>query len=430
MKKVLIITYYWPPSGGSGVQRWYKFAKYLPQFGWEPTIYTPYDPKFGITDDSLSQQGSDNIKVLRTNIWDLGTLFKKNGKPLKIGEIDTNKMSFVSKLLVWVRGNMFIPDAKVSWVKPSIKYLTKYLAKEPVDIVVTTGPPHSMHLIGLGLKKRLGVKWVADFRDPWSEGDIISQLKISGWAEKKHQYLENEVLANADAIVTVGNRLGDSFKDKNSSCNVEIITNGYDSDDFGIISSGSGLKGKFILTYSGLLYNNRNPGLLWEVLDEICRQDQNFRDHLQVNIAGIVDPSVEHMLRQFKALWPSITFHGYLSHTDSIQLCMLSTALILPVDNTKNTMMLIPGKLFEYLAVNIPILGFGDPDSDASAILRASGHNPLINYSDKIKITETITSLFTDFEADAINTKYDHDQYQRRNLTKKMVRVFEELLTN
>ena len=428
MKKVLIITYYWPPSGGSGVQRWYKFAKYLPDFGWQPIIYTPIDPKFGIMDVSLSSDDGNNIKVIRTKIWDIGTLFNKKGKPLKIGEINNKKTSLISKLMIWIRGNFFIPDSKISWVKPSIKKISAELAKTPVDLIVTTGPPHSMHLIGLGLKKKLGIKWVADFRDPWSDGDLIEQLNISKRAFRKHQHLEKEVLKNADAVVAVGEMLGESFRLKFNDSNLKIITNGYDQSDFDSGEVEPGIQDKFKLTYSGLLYNNRNPNLLWDVLDELCLEDKEFNEQLEVHIAGLVDPGIEQVLKGYKCLGSKISFHGYLSHTESIQLCLRSTALILPVDNTKNTMMLIPGKLFEYLAANVPILGFGIPGSDASKILTTSGHQALMSYTNKAKITQRVSTLFNDFKNGEVKIKYEHEQYQRRALSRKMSAVFNKLV--
>ena len=217
MKKVLIITYYWPPSGGPGVQRWLKFAKYLPEFGYEPIIYTPQNPEAPAIDESLLKDIPEGIEVLKQPIWEPYNWYRQflGQKDKKIGSgfvSEKKEPGILHKISVWVRGNFFIPDARRFWIKPSVKYLTKYLKENSVDAVISTGPPHSMHLIGLGLKKQLDINWIADFRDPWTNIDFYQELMLSSWADKKHHDLEKEVLTRADKVVTIGYTMSQEMK--------------------------------------------------------------------------------------------------------------------------------------------------------------------------------------------------------------------------
>ena len=210
MKRVLIITYYWPPSGGSGVQRWLKMSKYLPENGWQPVIYTPEEGEFPIIDTSLEKDVSPEAEVIRRPIVEPYTLYKrflgvKETETVKAGFIKENgeKAGWKEKLSLWIRGNCFIPDARCWWVKPSVRYLKSYLKEHPVDAIISTGPPHSMHLIAMKLKEALGIPWIADFRDPWTEIDYYNDLHLTRWADRKHHRLEREVLTKTDKVITV-----------------------------------------------------------------------------------------------------------------------------------------------------------------------------------------------------------------------------------
>ena len=424
MKKVLIITYYWPPSGGSGVQRWLKFSKYLPKYGWKPIIYTPQNTDFKLKYGAQAPQ-NDEIEVLTTPIFDPGALFAKSSGKMKIGEVVAKSASLITKLAIWIRGNYFIPDSKIFWVTKSVRYLVRYLKDHPVDVIVTTGPPHSMHLIGLGLKDILGVQWVADFRDPWSEGDILNQLSVSPKTKKQHEKLESQVLSKADIVLSVGQRMADRFKSRVPDGAYKVITNGYDPEDFEkeIARKAS----KFVITYSGLLYNNRNPRAFWQVLDELIKSNQSLAEVIEVKIIGLIDPAVETELKQYSSLINKIVQLGYLSHQDSIEALRKSNALLLTVDNTENSLMLIPGKLFEYLATDLPIIGFGNADSDANQILIASGHEPLMEYSDKEEIKLRINTLFEQFQSGEMSREFSHQSYSRVELTNNLVELLDDL---
>ena len=236
MKKVLIITYYWPPSGGAGVQRWLKFVKYLREFGWEPVVYTPENPEAPAIDMSLEKDIPENLTVIKTKIWEPYSVYKKlvGIKPeekIKAGFLSENKKpSLIENISVKIRGNFFIPDARKFWIKPSIKFLTKYLKDNPVDAIVSTGPPHSMHMIALGLKKKLNIPWLADFRDPWTNIDFYEELNLSASADKKHHQMEKSVLENADTVSVISRTMAVDFK-RLYNRHYEVITNGFDEDD-------------------------------------------------------------------------------------------------------------------------------------------------------------------------------------------------------
>ena len=201
-KKVLIITYYWPPSGGAGVQRWLKFVKYLPKFGWEPIVFTVQNGEYPVIDNSLVNDVSSNLQVIKSPIWEPYSVYKKltgRKKEETINSgflVESEKSKFIENIGKWIRGNFFIPDARKFWIKPSVKTLSNFLIKHPVDIIISSGPPHSSHLIAKKLKSKFNIPWVSDFRDPWTNIDYYKELKLTKWADQKHKVLEKDVLKN------------------------------------------------------------------------------------------------------------------------------------------------------------------------------------------------------------------------------------------
>ncbi|NNC49546.1 MAG: glycosyltransferase, partial [Flaviramulus sp.] len=252
-KKVLIITYYWPPAGGPGVQRWLKFVKYLPEFGIEPIVYVPENPHYPIIDETLATEIPKSITILKQSIkepYKWASLFsKKASKTISKGIISERKrQNIIEKALLYVRGNFFIPDARKNWVKPSVEYLKAYISKENIEVVITTGPPHSLHLIGLKLKEQLGVKWLADFRDPWTTIGYHKQLKLTKASLEKHKDLEKQVLNTADQVLATSFTTKTEFQQITNKP-IEVITNGYDAEtpvDFKLDS-------KFSLAHIGSL---------------------------------------------------------------------------------------------------------------------------------------------------------------------------------
>lgn len=424
---MLIITYYWPPSGGGGVQRWLKFVKYIRDFGWEPIIYTPENPDFELQDETLSEDVPDGIKVLKKPIWEPFAAYRMllgNKAVQKQGVVASDKASLFGRLSIWIRGNYFIPDARVFWVRSSVNYLTKYLKTNKVDALITTGPPHSLHLIGLELKNRLGLKWLADFRDPWSKWDVLEQLKLSKRSLKSHQKLEHSVLAGADQIITVSPSLKSSLEEL-GAFKVEVITNGYDIETK---EKKRELPEKFRISHIGLLNLGRNPQLLWEVLNELVDELPEFANKLEIFLSGTVEESVVESIKSQQNLQESYINSGYLTHKQVIDAYDKSSVLLLLVNNTSNASWILPGKMFEYLAENKPILSLGKSNSDASDLLKDAGYNPCIEYDNKKAIKSFILSAYKDFKDGKVREASGNtEKYHRRELTKSLAACLDQL---
>jgi len=305
-KKVLIVTYYWPPSGGSGVQRWLKFVKYLVQAGWEPYVFTPENPSFTIEDQSLQKDVPDSVEVIRFPIWEPYQLFFKisslfgNKTPQQADFISTGKKTFFQKVSSWIRGNFFIPDARVFWVKPSSEFLIDFIERNQIGKMITTGPPHSVHLIGLQLKKsNPALQWIADFRDPWSDWDLLDTLSLTSLARKRHASLEKKVLTTADRVVTIAPYHVKRFEVL-SGRKVDLITNGFDEDDFkGIIHVRTE---KFTIRHVGIVDELRDPKPVMQAIKELGASDPDFASHILIEFIGKVNSSFKNFVKEDKLL--------------------------------------------------------------------------------------------------------------------------------
>ena len=433
MKRVLIITYYWPPSGGSGVQRWLKMSKYLPEYGWQPVIYTSENAEYPIIDHSLEKDVAPNIEVIRRPITEPYSAYKKF---LGINKDETVKMGFIqekeknkswkSDLSLWVRGNFFIPDARCGWVKPSVRFLKEYLNEHPVDAIISTGPPHSMHLIALKLKEALGLPWIADFRDPWTEIDYYNDLHLTAWADRKHHRLEQEVLTKADKVVTVApdgaRRLG-----RLGNRNVRTIYNGFDRDDDA--QTPVNLSEQFTITYLGVLSKIQSPSNLWQALAELIKEDSGFDKNLKINMIGQIDSAVVSSINE-NGLTQHVAYSPYMPHDQVSEVHRSSTLLLLLLmpDSEPRAKGLLTGKLFEYMASGRPILCIGPEDGDAARILRETGAGQTISFEDKEKMKEALKNLYQRyFENDLPNnTNTTIEQYSRKNMAEKYAKLLNQ----
>jgi hypothetical protein len=323
-KKILIITYYWPPSGGSGVQRWLKFVKYLPQMGWEPIVFTPENPAFAIQDESLQKDIPASVEVIKFPIWEPYAAFFKFSKLVSKENINqsdfitTGKKSWFQKISTWIRGNFFIPDARVFWVKPSVAFLHDFLISNHVDKIITTGPPHSVHLIGLKLKKRNpSLKWIADFRDPWSEWDLLDTLSLSNLARRVHRKQEHNVLTSADQVITIAPFHVDRFESL-SKRKVLLLTNGFDDDDF--IGIKKEKTPKFTLRHIGIVDELRDPRPIMHSVRELCKIESGFAEKVKVEFVGNVNSSFRKYVEEDETLRNVTAFRDTLSHDDLLQL--------------------------------------------------------------------------------------------------------------
>ena len=419
-KKLLIITYYWPPAGGPGVQRWLKFVKYLPDFNIQPIVYIPENPTYPIVDTDLVKEVSDSTIVLKNKIFEpyqlAGFLSKKETQKISSGIIPAaKKQSFLEKVLLWVRGNVFIPDARFLWVNPSLKYLKNYIQENNIDTIVTSGPPHSLHLIGLKLKESMELTWFADFRDPWTTIGYHKALKLSSYADKKHKQLEKLVLDGANTIIVTSKTTKAEFE-LLTDTPIEVITNGYDIENV----DRQVLDDKFTMAHIGSFLSDRNPTILWEVLQELIIENTSFATHFQLKLIGKVSQEILDSIAQHK-LTSYCNNLGYVSHTEAIQQQRKSQVLLLIEIDSPETKSIIPGKLFEYMVSERPIIAIGPKDSDFAEIITSTNTGVFFTYHEKERLKKTIVSYFEFYLEKKLQVyPIGLQHYSRKNLTKQL----------
>ena len=424
-KKVLIITYYWPPAGGSGVQRWLKFSKYLRDFEIEPVIYTIDNPSYPILDKSSESEIPKDLEILKQAIFEPNSMlsfFGRNNKKESAGFLNPNP-TFFGSIIQYIRANYFIPDARKFWIQPSVNFLSNYLENNHIDAIITTGPPHSMHLIGLELKKKLGIKWISDFRDPWTEIDYFQQLPLTKKATKKHQDLEQEVLINSDMVVVVGETMKDKFLKHTNR--IEVLTNGFDKIETSLTQE---LDEKFSITHVGLMNSDRNPTILWKVLNEISNTNPNFKNDLRIKLIGKLDDAVIQDLKVFDH--NTIETIPYLDHKDVSKYQASSQVLLLSINEVPSAKGIITGKIFEYLQAKRPILAIGPEDGDAAMILKNTNAGTIVGFKNKTALKATILNLYKDYKEGVLFVKsINIEQYHRKNITSQLAEVIKKVVS-
>lgn len=426
MKRVLIISYYWPPNGGAGVYRWLKMSKYLPEFGWQPVVYTPENPEVVADDPGLLKDVRAQVEVLKRPIAEPFSLYKRFTGRAQDERVQTAFLSekhaggWKEDLALWVRSNFFIPDARVWWVKPSIRFLKDYVKQHPVDAIISTGPPHSMHLIAQGLKRATGLPWIADFRDPWTGIDFYGQLSLTGWADRRHHRMEREVLAGADRVVTVSWSWAKDLEVLGAQ-HVEVITNGYDRDD--VPQDPVPVDDRFSLVHIGSMSATRDLPGLWKALAAIGQQDPAFRERFVLRFVGPVDHSVVESATA-AGLGDHIERMGRVSHAEAMHQMQRARVLLLPINDTPNSAGILPGKLYEYLSVGRPILAVGPSTADVTRVLGDA--HPVFPYAPDPAHHTRIRALFdrtTPFTGQGI------ERFDRRELARSMATLLSSQAT-
>ncbi|PKP23294.1 MAG: glycosyl transferase family 1 [Bacteroidetes bacterium HGW-Bacteroidetes-21] len=419
-KKVLIITYYWPPSGGIGVHRCLKFAKYLRQFGWEPVIYTAANAHYPYLDESNFKHIPEGITVLKKNIIEPFSFYKRfTGK--QINEPMSNplhirgkKQNWKEKLSIWLRGNFFIPDARSLWIRPSVSYLTEYLSKNPVDAIISDGPPHTNTTIACRVSQKTGIPWLADFQDPWTQVDYYKLFPFTRRADNKHKRLEQDALKTAKKT-TIASPTWKKDLENIGGHNVDVIYWGYDEDDFEGAKSNKN-PDEFVISHAGLFGFDRLPDQFFKALSELKAEYPEFSKKLRIKLAGMIDFSVLESLKQ-NGLNENFQNLGNLKREEALQLTLDSDLLLLPLNKADNIMGRVPGKLFEQLRSNNPILVLGPHGSDVQHIVESSGCGKSFNYDEKEALKSFTNSVF---EKEITFSAGDITEYSVKNQVKKL----------
>ena len=438
MKRVLVVTYYWPPSGGSGVQRWVKFAKYLPQEGWQPVIYTPENPEYTAIDHTLEAEIPHTVEIIRRPITEPYNLYRRlmgkgastDMKTLTAGasggavtEISSGKKSFKQRLSLWIRGNLFVPDPRVGWVKPSVRFLKKYLAEHPVDVIVTTGPPHSMHLIGQRLHKELGLPWIPDFRDPWSRMYYLKHLPMSARTWRRLRSMEQSVLDDCSTVLAVTPLVQEEFQAQTKTP-VAMITNGYDGGDFEQAVEPDGF---FNVVHTGLFAADGNPLNLWKALGIKAWADADFKAALRLRLVGKVDREVYDAIAE-AGLKDNVVDLGYRDHLTAVREQLAATMLVLPLRNDPEYRPILPGKLFEYLASRRPVLGIGQEDGAMARVLANTGAGVTAGWDNLEAMRDFIDKAWEQFKAGGVPpVEGDIARFSRRSLTRELAALLERV---
>ncbi|VAX16056.1 TPR/glycosyl transferase domain protein [hydrothermal vent metagenome] len=428
MKKVLIITYYWPPAGGAGVQRALKFVKYLPQFGWEPIVLTVENPDSPTEDLSLLGDIPKECKVYKTRSFEPFDIYKKfMGKKSdeKIpGDIllQTGNVSLKDKLAKWVRVNLFIPDAKIGWKKYAVKKGVEIIEDENIDLIFTTSPPQTTALIGRKLSKLTGVKWVADFRDPWMEIVYYQNLNRSRITKTIDSSLESKVMNDANTIVTISEDMSRLLKEKAKSQNIVVIPNGFDETDFDPVEFTK--NDKFTIAYTGSMSKDRVPYPFINALKKMIYGD-GIRN-IQMKFAGKFCPEFYEAIKN-ENLTEFFIIQDFVPHKESTKILQSANALLLVIDNVPNNKGFLTGKLFEYMGCRKPIFAIGPVDGDANRIIKETDCGTMIDYADNEGAYKSLRMMYNSWENDSIDYKFNVEGFSREHLTKKLTEIFEEI---
>jgi len=424
MKKVLIITYYWPPKGGVGVQRWLKLSRHLSDSNYKPIIYTSKGGSYSIYDSSLTNSIPKSVEVISKNIFEPQSLFNLFfNKKVSSDYLIRKKHNLFSKILIWLRSNLFIPDTRSLWISPSINFLENYLKKNKIDCIISTGPPHSMHLIALELKKRHSFKWIADFRDPWTGIEYFNKLPLLTKSRLKHSKLESNVLKQADIILSVSNSWANSFQALGAK-KTHVITNGYDISDYIDLPTRKDT-GKFIIGHFGLYNELRDHSMLWDVINEIKKDVTDFTSKMQFLFAGELYSGFFTKMKE-KKLFNYIEFYSNLPHSEAICKMRGCDILLVTQSDTIDALGRLPAKFFEYLAIRKPIIAIGKKGSDLEKIMKNISYCWFIEFKNKILLRETILHIYKTYNQD-IKYHDNIDVFSRKNQSKELIKLIDSI---
>lgn len=413
MKKLLLISYYFPPCGGAGVQRWLRILKYLPAEGWEISVLTTKDGDYPIIDKSLTEKIPSEVKVIRVKTPIFGNLYKKVTKDkegIPYGSLISHKDdSFLKRLLYWIRINLIIPDARIVWNKYAVKEAEKLIKKQNYNLVVTTSPPHSSQLIGLKLKRKCNIKWVTDFRDPWADIFYLKLAKQNKISYLINRYLEGKVIAKADLNLIVSHHINQELP----AGNKVTFTNSYDPQDFPL--SLKVKSDKFRIKYIGKVTQGQDIN---SVISALNRSPEIY-DQIEFTFVGT------YLENPFNTKFPLI-IKNFLPHDQAVKEMINSDLLILLINDYPQNKGMLTTKLFEYLGSQVPIICIGPRDGDAKEIIQECKAGTCVNYHDIQAVKQTILSYLSKWKAKQELAITDNKKYSIIEQIKKL----DQILTN
>ncbi|HAD97717.1 MAG TPA: hypothetical protein DCG19_09950 [Cryomorphaceae bacterium] len=428
MKRVLIISYYWPPAGGISVLRSLKFAKYLHQMGWEVVVYAPENADYPLIAEGNLRDIPEEIEVIRGKILEPFAAFKKlsgrrpDDSANPVYQRD-KKSSIVDSLSIWVRANFFIPDARALWIRPSVKRLSQYLRRKPVHVLLTDGPPHTNTVIAARLSKKFNIPWLADFQDPWTQVDYYKMMKISGPADWIHKKMEQSVFRTAKHITIVSPSWKKDLESIGAQ-NVSVVYWGYDEDDFKDISPDPD-PGTFTIIHAGTVGFDRLPNAFIDQINLLVKQLPDQK--IEVLFYGPVDYELKEQVHQL-GLEKVVLFKGNIERKAMLKKLMECDLQLLLLNKADNAMGRLPGKLYEYLRVKKPIMGLGLPGSDADHILQNTGTGKVLNYNDtegiRLFLSDLLNEEWKSFNPDGI------EQFSSENQISKISDLLKEMIQN
>ncbi|MBC8486957.1 MAG: glycosyltransferase family 4 protein [Bacteroidetes bacterium] len=430
LKKVLIITYYWPPAGGPGVQRVLKFAKYLPEFGWQPIILTVKNGEYPAIDISLQKEIPANCIVYNTFSLEPNFVYKKftgmgSDEKIPTAVLATENNNWKKRLANWIRLNIFIPDAKIGWIPFAVREGKKIIKEEKPDVIFSSSPPPTVHLIARKLAKWSGIKWVADFRDPWTDIYHYSDVKRSPWSLNRDKDKEKEIITSAGKIITVSQNVAELLNEKiPNPREIRIIPNGYDKSDFYNLEEEPAFD-KFTIAYAGKINIQQNPSNLWKILGSMARENLTSTANFQILLMGNITDEVIAEIKQ-NNLEKHLKNLGYVDHKTSLKNLKKSHVLLLLIPNTGKNKGIVTGKLFEYIAIEKFILGIGPKDGDAAEILAQTNTGRMFAFNEIRDIRKEIDRQYKNWQRGLTQkvSKEEIRKYSRQNQTLALSNIF------
>lgn len=437
MQKVLIVAYYFPPSGGPGVQRVLKFVQYLRDFGWEPVVLTVKDGTFPARDESLLDEIPDGVKVYRTDIFEPYDLYRTLTGKKKSDGIDVNtlrnkdeKMPLSERISEFIRATFFIPDARMGWRRYAVKEGLRIIAQEKIDAIYSSSPPYTCSLIARDLKRKTGLPWVAGFRDPWT-GFLTTPDR---WAlpAALDRAMERSVFTEADAVDVAWTGIAADALGKYPQINREKfhhLPNGFDSNDFPTVGAGERTDSRFTVAYTGSMYGLRTPKEFLQAVELLVSEGNVDPARIRLRFIGRFGDEVHQMFRE-SSVRESIDVDGYMPHAESIRQLFFADALLLVVDVTSDSEEIVPGKVYEYIGTGRPVIAVAPERGAIADLIAETGAGFVAHQSNLRGIADAFLALYNDHINGTRSIEQDSEavaRYERRNVTGMLAELMGKL---